>query len=103
MSKTPSIAILVTLLVLSIVANVVLGYLLWDAKQPEVLATVNKEKITKDTLADRFLARNRTEQLNAIIEEILIEQEAKRLGITVKEDEISKRIQELKEALGGEE
>ncbi len=103
MSKIPSIAILATILILSVIGNIILGYMLWDAKQPEVLAIVNQEKITKDTLADRLLARNKEEQLNAIVEEILIEQQAKKEGITVREDEITKRLQEVKESLGGDE
>jgi len=103
MSKIPSIAILATLLILSVIGNIILGYMLWDARQPEVLAIVNQEKITKDTLADRLLARNKEEQLNAIIEEILVEQEARDKGITVREDEITKRLQEVKESLGGDD
>lgn len=103
MSKIPSIAILATILILSVIGNIILGYMLWDAKQPEVLAIVNQEKITKDTLADRLLARNKEEQLNAIVEEILIEQQAKKQGITVREDEITKRLQEVIESLGGDE
>jgi len=103
MSKKTSIAILATLLVLSVIVNILIGYYLWDAKQPEVLATVNGQKITKDTLAERVLARNKKEQLNSFIEEMLVEQQAKEYGLEIKEDEITRRILDLKESLGGDD
>lgn len=103
MSKTPSIAILITLLVISVVGNIIIGYMLWDARQPEVLATVNQEKITVNSLVERLLARNKSEQINAIVEEVLVEQEAKAKGIVVHENEVTKRLQDVVESLGGQE
>ncbi|MDD2430487.1 MAG: peptidyl-prolyl cis-trans isomerase [Firmicutes bacterium] len=103
MSKKPGIAILATLLTVSVVANIFLGYMWWDASQPNVLAVVNEDTITTDFLVERILSRNKETQLNAIIEEILVEQEAKAVGVTVLENDVTKRLQEIKEALGGDD
>ncbi|HOJ46804.1 MAG TPA: peptidyl-prolyl cis-trans isomerase [Bacillota bacterium] len=103
MSRKVVIAILVTLLVISVAGNIVLGYLWWEESQPEVVAVVGQDKITKDDLLDRLLTRNREAQLNTIVEQVLIEQEAKKLGVQVTENDVTRRLQEIKDSLGGED
>ena len=84
------IAIIVALAVL--VTIVSLRYVKPDS---EVVATVNGETITKDELYQAMLTEGGRQVLDRLITNLLILQEGKRLGITVTDEEIDARIQNL--------
>jgi foldase protein PrsA len=70
--------------------------------QPEIVAVVNGQPITKDTLVDRLLVKSTVGQqvLETMIVELVLEQEAKKKGIEVKQEEIAQRIERVKKELG---
>ena len=61
----------------------------------EAVATVNGETITKDELYQAMLTEGGRQVLDRLITNLLILQEGKRLGITVTDEEIDARIQNL--------
>jgi foldase protein PrsA len=75
------------------------------AAQPEIVAVVNGQPITKDALVDRLLVKSTVGQqvLETMIVELLLEQEAKKKGIEVKQEEIAERIERVKKELGTKE
>ena len=84
------IAIIVALAVLVTILS--LRYVKPDS---EVVATVNGETITKDELYQAMLTEGGRQVLDRLITNLLILQEGKRLGITVTDEEIDARIQNL--------
>jgi foldase protein PrsA len=75
------------------------------AAQPEIVAVVNGQPITKDALVDRLLVKSTVGQqvLETMIVELLLDQEAKKKGIEVKQEEIAERIDRVKKELGTKE
>jgi foldase protein PrsA len=75
----------------------------WAAQ--DVLVTVNGEGITREALAHRLidLSLRGTTQLEEMVNEALLFQDAKKKGITVSDAEIDARLADIKAKLGSEE
>lgn len=73
--------------------------LLAQAKVPDVVGIVNGEKITKTQLMDTMMDWRGAISLDEMIQMKLIDQEAKKAGIVVKQDEINQRVLEVKQSM----
>ena len=80
----------------AVIAVVVVIVLYLNFAQAETVATVNGQKITKDELFEKLLQQDRGVTLDAMITEILIEQEAQKANIRVTDEEIEKEIDKVK-------
>jgi len=81
-------ATLVTLGMIS--SNVTFGS---DVKlDSEIVAVVNGEEISRDTLANVLININGAEGLERIIRRTLVKQEAKKRNLTISEEEIAERV-----------
>ena len=81
-------AILVALVVIS--SNATFGS---DVKlDSEIVAVVNGEEISRDTLANVLININGAEGLERIIRRTLVKQEAKKRNLTISEEEIAERV-----------
>jgi len=69
----------------------------------EVVATVNGEKITKDELYDLLVDSNGEQALEYLIQQKVIELEAKKQKIEVSEEEIEKEMEKFYEYYGDKE
>lgn len=65
-------------------------------RSPEAVATVNGEAITKDELYQRLVQQNGQQVLDQMITERLIDQEAKKKGVTVTPADVDREIQRIK-------
>lgn len=72
-----------------------------EAKQ--VVAIVNGEEITKKELVDELIKRYGKATLNDLIKRKLIEQEARKEGVTVTPEEIKEAMNKLEKQIGGKE
>ena len=82
-------AVLVTLVTIS--SNVTFGS---DVKlDGEVVAVVNGEEISRDTLANVLININGAEGLERIIRRTLVKQEAEKRNLTISEEEIAERVE----------
>ncbi|MDP6925381.1 MAG: peptidylprolyl isomerase [Candidatus Scalindua sp.] len=80
--------VLITLGMIS--SNVTFGA---DVKlDSEVVAVVNGEEISRDTLANVLININGAEGLERIIRRTLVKQEAKKRNLTISEEEIAERV-----------
>jgi len=80
--------ILVALVVIS--SNATFGS---DVKlDSEIVAVVNGEEISRDTLANVLININGAEGLERIIRRTLVKQEAKKRNLTISEEEIAERV-----------
>src|SRR2546421_8125649 len=68
-----------------------------------VVATVNGEPITHDALVQRLLSSHGKSTLEVMINRTLVNQEAKRLGVSVTDAEVDTRMSLIKNQLGGAE
>jgi foldase protein PrsA len=68
-----------------------------------VVATVNGQAITREEVVQRLLSYYGKSSLEAMINRMVVTQEAKRLGITVSDAELDTRIGLVKNQLGGAE
>jgi foldase protein PrsA len=68
-----------------------------------VVASVNGEAITQDALVQRLLSYHGKASLEAMINRLVVEQEAKRLGVAVTNTELDARMALIKNQLGGAE
>ncbi|MHB1455801.1 MAG: peptidylprolyl isomerase [Armatimonadota bacterium] len=73
--------------------------LLAQTKAPDVVGMVNGEKITKTQLMDTMMDWRGAITLDELIQMKLIDQEAKKAGIVVKQEEINTRIVEVKQSV----
>lgn len=73
------------------------------AAEGSVLATVNGEPITREALVQRLLSYHGKSSLEAMINRMLVNQEAKRAGVTVSDAELDPRVALIKNQLGGAE
>ena len=81
--------VLVTLVTIS--SNVTFGS---DVKlDGEVVAVVNGEEISRDTLANVLININGAEGLERIIRRTLVKQEAEKRNLTISEEEIAERVE----------
>lgn len=85
------------------IALVVAGCSSDNASSDEVVATVEKEKITKDELYDFLVKAQGPEAVNALIDEKIIELEIKKEDITVTDEEIDEEFTTYVESMGGQE
>jgi len=69
----------------------------------EVVATVNGVDIKKDQLYDSMIELGGDSILDNLINEELLEQEAKKAGITVTDEDVNKEIEEVKKNFPSEE
>lgn len=72
-------------------------------KNKEIVAKVNDEVITKDELYEALVEQNGEQVLGTLISEKIIDLEAKKHKIEVKDKEIEEKIETMKENFGGEE
>lgn len=72
-------------------------------KNKEIVAKVNDEVITKDELYEALVEQNGEQVLGTLISEKIIDLEAKKHKIEVKDEEIEEKIETMKENFGGEE
>jgi foldase protein PrsA len=68
-----------------------------------VVATVNGETITQEALVQRLLSYHGKSMLEAMINRAVVNQEAKRLGVSVTDAEVDARMSLVKNQLGGAE
>jgi foldase protein PrsA len=68
-----------------------------------VVATVNGQPITQDALVQRLLSSHGKSTLEVMINRALVDQEAKRLGVSVTDAEVDTRMSLIKNQLGGAE
>ena len=73
------------------------------ASDGSVLATVNGQPITQEELVQRLLSYYGKSSLEAMINRMLVNQEAKRLSVTVTDAEMDARLGLIKNQLGGAE
>src|SRR5713226_5903689 len=73
------------------------------ASDGSVLATVNGQPITQEELVQRLLSYYGKSSLEAMVNRMLVNQEAKRLGVTVTDTEMDARLGLIKNQLGGAE
>jgi foldase protein PrsA len=73
------------------------------ASDGPVLATVNGQPITQEELVQRLLSYYGKSSLEAMINRMLVIQEAKRLGVSVTDAEMDARLGLIKNQLGGAE
>jgi foldase protein PrsA len=68
-----------------------------------VLATVNGERITQEELVERLLRYHGKASLEALINRSVVNQEAKRQGVSVSDTDLDTRMALVKNQLGGAE
>lgn len=85
-----------------VIIAVVLVVLLINGTRGEMVASVNGERITKDELFQRLAEQDGGQTLDAMITEMLIEQEAKKANITVTEEELDHEFDRVKKRFGSE-
>ncbi len=73
------------------------------AGDASVLATVNGQSITREELVQRLLTYYGKTSLEAMINRMLVAQEAKHLGVTATDAELDTRLGLIKNQLGGAE
>jgi foldase protein PrsA len=73
------------------------------ASDGSVLATVNGQPITQEELVQRLMSYYGKSSLEAMINRMLVNQEAKRLDVSVTDAEIDTRLGLIKNQLGGAE
>jgi len=66
---------------------------------PEIVATVNGEKITKEMLADTMFDWDAAMTLEEVIDQRIVGQEARKAGIIVTAAEVKARIEETKQKI----
>ncbi len=66
---------------------------------PDVVATVNGEKITKQVLADTLFDWNAALTLEELIDQRIVAQEARKAGVVVTLEEIKAKIEEVKQRM----
>jgi foldase protein PrsA len=73
--------------------------------QPQIVAVVNGDPVTKDALVERLLVKSTVGQqlLESMINDLLLEQEARKKGIRVRPEEIAERIDRMKKETGSGE
>ncbi len=69
----------------------------------DIVAKVNGEPIYRQELVDELVKRYGNQVLNELIMKKLVEQEAKKQGITVTDDEINKYMSQMEKSMGGKE
>ncbi|HLN63851.1 MAG TPA: peptidylprolyl isomerase [Symbiobacteriaceae bacterium] len=101
--------IVVAVLVTLVVAGAG-GYMLGDRTgrnaanmNQQTVATVNGEKILKSELYDRMVLETGTKSMDDLIQEKLVDQEAKKANITVTPAEVDAEMVKIKANVGGEE
>lgn len=89
------------LLIILIVAALIVNLVFFQRSHIAVM--VNGEKITKDELLENMIDSGGNTIVEGLIDEKLILQEAKKLKITVDEEEIGEKIDEIVSQFGSEE
>lgn len=76
-----------------------------QGNQPEskALATVNGEKITEKQVADKLISQFGTDTLDAMIDQSLVTQEAKKKGVTVSQADVDADIKKIKANFSSEQ
>ena len=81
----------------AVIAIVVIIVLYLNFSQADTVATVNGQKITKEELFEKLLQQDQGMTLEAMITEILIEQEAGKSDVRVTDEEIEQEIEKVKQ------
>ena len=97
--------LLVILIVVVLIIAGGVGYYFYTTsqKEKEVIAVVNGIEITKEELAQKLISLTGKPVLEQMINEIIIQQEAKKQKIEVKPEEIDEKIDEIKKRFPSEE
>jgi len=69
----------------------------------EVVATVNGEKITKNTLYNNMVKTSGTNALNSLINEKLVSQKLKEAGLTITDEDVQAELDRIIKDFGSEE
>lgn len=85
------------------VLSAMLGMRLYQVSDTAPVATVNGAKITKQDLYERLVEQGGVSVVSRMIDEMLVEQEAKRNNLSVTDTDINAEIANIKEQVGGEE
>lgn len=91
------------ILVMGIVAALSISMAGCSKTDSEIVAKVNEEVITKDDLYDILVAQSGQQLVDTLINEIIINSEAKKAGIEITEEEVQGELDKLIEAYGGED
>lgn len=73
-----------------------------NAQGKDIVAEVNGEVITKDEFYQELLKAGGKQLLDRLIEQKLIQQAAKEKGVTVSDQQVQEKLDEMKEQFGGE-
>ena len=105
MSKNSSVAKIAISLVLGVGIGYGASYGVshYTNDSDKVIATVNGEKIEKEDLYNRMVKSYGTDETQALIDETLIKQEAKKKNVTASDSEVTKRVEDMKTQYNGEE
>src|SRR5699024_3691662 len=68
----------------------------------EIVAKVNDDVITKDELYDLLVEQNGPQILEALIQEKIVDAEAKKADIKISDEEVEKELAKMVEEAGGE-
>lgn len=82
--------------------SAVLAVQLYAQSGRAAVATVNGEKITRDQVYERLVARYGKDTVDQLIDNLLVEQEARKANVRVAPDEIQKEIQQIKSRFSSE-
>lgn len=67
--------------------------------QAEPVATVNGEPVERESLLERLIITYGNVVLDRLVDEMIVDQEARRLGLKVADEEVETRLKEMREAV----
>lgn len=100
--KNKYVWIIGVIVVAAVAVNLVMYFWLTSPSRIGV-ASVNGEVIKKDEFIKAIISQNGQNVLDALIENTLIQQEAKKEGITITDEEVQDRVNNFKSAVGSQD
>lgn len=91
---------LVAVFVAGLVAGLAGGYAF--GRLSPAVAVVNGEVITQDELYRELLSRDGGATLSSLIDQVLVDQEAARTGVSVTDDDVDRAIEGIRTQVGGQ-
>jgi len=85
--------------ILAVLVAIIAGFFFYN-KGIFVAGTVNGEIITSPAFYSKLIKASGTDVFDSLVQQILIRAEARKKNITIKTDEVDKRIQEIQTSLG---
>jgi len=80
----------------------VVAYVLFSSKELFVAATVNGQPITRLKVLQELEKQGGQQTLDSLVNEVIINQEAKKAGIEVSESDIDAKVEEVKQQLSSQ-